>query len=228
MSRWIQDAGHGGKDTGAVKYGQNEKEWTLEAAIYVNERLNELGVSSTLTRTEDVTLSRDNRTEKVREYDKAISHHFNAGGGTGAEFIHSIYASGSFEEILKEEFQQAGYPVRRTFTRKYPNNDELDYYYMHRETGSTRVTIVEYGFLDGPNRDQLQEKNYRIGMYESVIRAICREEGIAYKEKNNDITSPEVLYRVISGSFSKKENAEQRVEDLKNAGFDAFIDRFEP
>lgn len=66
MSRWIQDAGHGGSDPGAVCYGQAEKDWALEAALYVNKRLKELRISSSITRNTDVSLSRQERTSKVK------------------------------------------------------------------------------------------------------------------------------------------------------------------
>ncbi|GEL77116.1 N-acetylmuramoyl-L-alanine amidase [Tenuibacillus multivorans] len=225
LSRWIQDAGHGGTDPGAIRYGQNEKLWALEAALFVHNRLQELGIETAMTRTEDVTLPNSERTHNVRNFDKAISHHFNAGGGNGAEFIHSIHASGEFEQLLKEEFKQSGYPFRRIFTRRYPDRNHLDYYYMHRETGGCRVTIVEYDFLDGPNRHELQKEEYRVGMYESVVKAICREEGVSYQKKSG-ITAPNLLYRVIAGSFRKRQNAETRAEKLRDAGFEAYIERY--
>lgn len=239
MIRWIHDAGHGGIDTGAVKYGLVEKDLTLEAALYVQKRLKQLGVGSEITRKNDVSLNNLERTNKVKKYDKCISHHYNAGGGSGAEFIHSIYSDGSFEKILKDEFIKAGYPYRRIFTRTYPGNKKLDYYFMHRETGKCRTTIVEYDFLDGPNRERLKDKNYRIGMYECVVKAICRDEGVRYvpvNEKEN-VSSQEMktnfesrttsttntLYRVVAGSFRNRTNAEIRVKELKNHSIDTFI-----
>lgn len=227
MSRWIQDAGHGGSDPGAVCYGQAEKDWALEAALYVNKRLKELRISSSITRNTDVSLSRQERTSKVKKYDKCISHHFNAGGGAGTEFIHSIYANGRFEKLLSNEFDKAGYRVRRTYTRRYPNQKDRDYYYMHRETGSCRTTIVEYDFLDGANRQKLKNKDYRVGMYECVVKAICREEGVTYNLRKNGISHSESLYCVIAGSFKNMDNAKKRVKELKGAGFTAFIERNE-
>jgi len=177
---WIQDAGHGGSDPGAVADGNTEKVYTLEAALYVNKRLAELGIASDLTRSSDVTINPEPRTSKVKKYKKCISHHFNAGGGSGVETIHSIYASGKFEQMLIEEFRKAGYPVRPrpVYTRK--NSSGGDYYYMHRLTGNCRTTILEYEFVDGPQSDKIKDKAYREGMYECVVRAICLDEGVKY------------------------------------------------
>ncbi|THE13919.1 N-acetylmuramoyl-L-alanine amidase [Bacillus timonensis] len=178
---WIQDAGHGGSDPGAAKDSNIEKVFTLEAALYVNRRLSELGIASSLTRTGDVTLNPAPKTSKVKPYKKCISHHFNAGGGSGAETIHSIYSDGKFEKLLIEELKKAGYPVRPrpVYTRK--NSSGGDYYYMHRLTGSCRTTILEYEFVDGPQSEKIKDKTYREGMYECVVRAICQEEGVHYE-----------------------------------------------
>ncbi|MFS0821529.1 N-acetylmuramoyl-L-alanine amidase [Bacillus sp. 1P02SD] len=178
---WIQDAGHGGNDPGAVANGNTEKVYTLEAALYVDKRLERLGIASDSTRTSDVTLNPEARTAKVKTYKKCISHHFNAGGGSGAETIHSIYSDSKFEQLLMEELRKAGYPVRSrpVYTRK--NASGGDYYYMHRLTGFCRTTILEYEFVDGPQSEKIKDKTYREGMYECVVRAICREEGVSYK-----------------------------------------------
>lgn len=65
---------------------------------------------------------------------------------------------------------------------------------MNRETGSTRTTIVEYGFLDGPNLHRLKDKNYREGLYECVIQAICAEEGVPYRQASGtDRRGPNIL-----------------------------------
>lgn len=176
----IQDPGHGGTDPGAVAKGNIEKVYTLEAALYVNKRLLEHAIESECTRYKDETLEESPRVAKVKKFSHGISHHFNAGGGSGAEFIHSIYGDGKFEHTLAEEFKAAGYPLRPkpVFCKKGTNGD---YYYMHRRTGSCKVSIVEYDFVDGPQSEKIKDKTYREGMYECVIKAVCRREGVTYK-----------------------------------------------
>lgn len=83
----VIDAGHGGGDPGAVANNLKEKDLNLEAAKYMYERLNELGIPATIVRDTDETLD---RTERVRRIMNAygndpnvilISNHINAGGG---------------------------------------------------------------------------------------------------------------------------------------------------
>jgi N-acetylmuramoyl-L-alanine amidase len=223
-TNWIQDAGHGGADPGAAAKGNIEKNYTLEATLYVDKRLGELGIGSHCSRTSDVTLEEDDRVAKVSKYKYCISHHFNAGDGDGVETIHSIYADGKFEHNIIDEFKEAGYPIRNrsVYFRKGLNGD---YYYMHRRTGKCRTTIVEYDFVDGPNADKIKDRAYREGMYECVIKAICRQEGVAYKSpKQPKKEASGVFYRVVTGSFKDRKNADERIAALKKAGFDSFID----
>lgn len=222
-NQWINDGGHGGKDPGACANGHIEKVYTLEAATYVNKRLAEHGISSGLTRTGDETLEQSQRTAKVKASlsPYGLSHHYNAGGGEGAEFIHSIHSSGQFEHTLAEEFKNAGYPVRRVFCKKGKNNK--DYYYMHRETGYCRMTIIEYDFLDGDNAPKLKDKSYREGMYECVVKAVCRQEEVAYKPIKEKLPEKSSLYRVQVGAFSQRDNAERLAEELKKKGYAAIV-----
>ncbi|MFD2046002.1 N-acetylmuramoyl-L-alanine amidase [Ornithinibacillus salinisoli] len=224
MTKRIDDPGHGGADPGAQANGIKEKEYTLEAAKYVNSRLKELGIDSDMTRTADVTLDQKDRTAKTSRYAKGISHHYNAGGGAGAEFIHSIYADGKFEKLLAKEFKKAGYPLRPNtiYTRKWGSQD---YYFMHRETGNCRVTIVEYDFVDGPNAAKLKNKSYREGMYECVVKAVCIEEGVKYKAVK-ELTPPKSKgrpeptdndrWRIQSGLFDDAESYAKAIDKLED------------
>ena len=83
----VVDAGHGGADPGAVSGGLQEKDFTLDASLYMYERLQQLGIPAVLTRNSDENLS---RTERLRRANEAfggsrnailISNHINAGGG---------------------------------------------------------------------------------------------------------------------------------------------------
>lgn len=85
----VVDAGHGGPDSGAI-YGNNyEKNFSLQAATYIYNRLRELGIPTVMTRTGDTYLPKDDRIERVNEISSKnpnvilISNHINAGGGDG-------------------------------------------------------------------------------------------------------------------------------------------------
>lgn len=84
----VVDAGHGGSDPGAVSNGLQEKDFTLEASLYMYDRLKQLGIPVVLTRDYDENLSRADRLKRANEAFSGssdailISNHINAGGHT--------------------------------------------------------------------------------------------------------------------------------------------------
>lgn len=230
--KYIQDAGHGGNDPGAGANGHVEKVYTLEAATYVNKRLNALGIKSSMTRTKDVTLDSTPRTNKVKNSgaDVCLSHHFNAGGGDGVETIHSIFSNNKLATTIAKTIAAAGVSFRRVFSRQGANGK--DYYFMHRQTGRVDTIIIEYEFVDGKNNGRIKSKSFREKLYEATVKAVCQHEGVAYKAPGSTSkpkpTAPAsgTMHRVVTGSFSEKVNASSRASALKKKGFDSFLDAF--
>ncbi|MBR6164114.1 N-acetylmuramoyl-L-alanine amidase [bacterium] len=77
----ILDAGHGGKDTGAIKSGINEKDITLEMILRLKDELEDRGFSRVyLTRDDDTYLTLAERVEFASEHgaDAFVSIHLNS------------------------------------------------------------------------------------------------------------------------------------------------------
>ena len=146
----IIDAGHGGEDTGAFSGGIREKDLTLPVARRVRDLLK--NYNPAITRTEDTLLIWDKRAALVKDqYDYCISIHFNAGGGSGVEAIHSAFSERGkkLATFLVDEINtQVGIPKRPTPVFSKKNSAGQDYYYMHRLTGRTTTVILEIFFLD--------------------------------------------------------------------------------
>ena len=76
---------HGGEDPGAVCGNSYEKDFTLKAAQYIYDRLNQLGIPAELTRNDDSSLPKKERIQKIKNIGVdpntiLISNHINAGG----------------------------------------------------------------------------------------------------------------------------------------------------
>jgi N-acetylmuramoyl-L-alanine amidase len=179
----IIDPGHGGIDPGG---GSNhlftEKEMVLRISLYQLQRFQELSIPVTITRSDDTTLSSDERTALVRNSGAryCISNHINSGGGRGSEVIYSIYASAALPREIADELAAEGMPNRRIFTRTLPNDPTKDYYFMHRETGSVETVIVEYGFADNPIDAEKINRDWR-DLAEAVVRAFCQHAKLSYR-----------------------------------------------
>ncbi|WP_019123841.1 N-acetylmuramoyl-L-alanine amidase [Brevibacillus massiliensis] len=179
----IIDPGHGGLDPGGGSNAKfKEKDMTLQISLYQSRRFQELNIPTVMTRTTDTTLSSEQRTAIVRSSGAryCISNHINSGGGHGAEAIYSIYSQATLAKHLIEELEIAGMPARRVYTRTYPGNPKLDYYFMHRETGSVETVILEYGFADNPVDAGMLETDWE-KLAEAVVRGFTEFVGKEYK-----------------------------------------------
>lgn len=91
----IVDAGHGGSDPGAINGNIYEKDFNLQSAQYIYNRLRELGIPAELTRTGDTSLPKDERIAKIKNLGVdpnviLVSNHINSGGGD-TYFVIKIY-----------------------------------------------------------------------------------------------------------------------------------------
>lgn len=176
----IEDAGHGGEDPGAVGPLFPEKDLTLQMALYRHERFKELGLPTALVRETDETVDPATRARLVRESGEkhCISDHINAGGGTGAEIWVSIYSNRIWANLVAEELRAIGVYVRGIKTRTLPGRPDLDYLFMHRETGDVEVLLIEYGFIDSADATALvRDWRQRV---EAVVKGTCRYLGVEY------------------------------------------------
>lgn len=95
MTIIMLDPGHGGFDPGAVRYGLQEKDLTLDIAGKTRAALRPYPVDVFLTRDADIDLELAQRADLANKLgaDYFLSLHINAGGGTGFESYVHINAS---------------------------------------------------------------------------------------------------------------------------------------
>lgn len=233
MAEFIQviDPGHGGHDPGAVANGLREKDLTLKIALYMRDYINELydGVKVCLTRDKDVFVSLSDRAAFANRLkaDHFCSIHINAGGGDGFEtFIYNgSYASKSKTNAIRNAVHDAvvaetGFKDRG---KKEANLAVL------RETTMPAV-LTENGFIDNKNNANFLKSDANLRKIALAhVRGLAKAHGWKPKAKPapTPASKPAVLYRVVAGSFGDRDNAEQRVKELKAKGFDAFIDIYE-
>lgn len=186
----VIDAGHGGIDSGAVGNNLEEKNLNLEVSKYIYKRLQELGIPVVITRTGDEYLPKEDRINRIREITNnnpntlLISNHMNAGGGEGAEVVFSLKNSPELASMILERIGEKGQIKRKIYQRRLPENPNLDYYYILRESNSNEPVLIEYGFIDNKNDSEKLKKNlYEYG--EGVVEAIATYLGVPYKQELN-------------------------------------------
>lgn len=219
----IVDAGHGGTDPGAIYGNYKEKDFNLEAANYIYNRLNELGIPTYITRDTDETFSRQERINRMlgpfgnNEDVIILSNHINAGGGEGAEVVYALRNDDTLASMILDEIGNKGQITRKIYQRRLPENPSKDYYYIMRETGVTEPVLIEYGFIDNPN--DLNKLNNNILDYaEGVVKAVAEYSGVPYVAPGGEISN-ENVYTVKRGdslySIAMANNI--TVDELKKA-----------
>nr|ADF97553.1 PlyM28 [uncultured phage] len=100
-----------------------------------------------------------------------------------------------------------------------------------RETHMTAI-LVEHGFMDSKtDLPYLKSDAYRKLCAVTNVKSIAQMYGlkpkkVAPKPAVKPAVSSDVFYRVVTGSFGDRENAEKRMAQLKKAGFESFIDAY--
>ena len=186
----VIDAGHGGIDSGAVGNNLEEKNLNLEVSKYIYKRLQELGIPVVITRTGDEYLPKEDRINRIREITNnnpntlLISNHMNAGGGEGAEVVFSLKNNPEFSSLILENIGNKGQVKRKIYQRRLPENPNLDYYYILRESNSNEPVLIEYGFID--NKKDSEKLKSNIKEYgEGVVEAITTYLGVPYNQVQN-------------------------------------------
>ena len=210
----IVDAGHGGIDSGAVGNGLKEKDLTLQAAIYMYNRLEELGIRAVMTRTDDEYLPKADRVKRIISlYNEdpntlIVSNHINAGGAEGVEIVYSINSDSTLANMLLDNIGEAGQIKRKAYQRRLPENPNKDYYYIIREIGNAESVLVEYGFIDN-TKDAYKLQNNLDNLVEGAVKAIAEYLGVPYTKPGITVNDQDT-YTVKKGdtlySISKNQN----------------------
>ena len=231
MARICTDYGHGGNDSGAVYKGRKESDDNLALGKAVAAELRRHGVVADETRTADVAVSLNERSnfENRQSYDYFISFHRNAFKPEQAKGVetYTYLNPGAKAKGLADKIQNA--LVNIGFTNR---GVKAANFHVLRETKAPAV-LVEVGFIDNTGDNQLFDSK-RDEIVAAIAGAILEQLGIKYlpplapaPPAPNQQTG-QVLYRVMAGSYAVRQNANKQVQKLKAAGFDATIMIFKP
>ncbi len=228
--RLALDAGHGmytpGKRVPKELDPKETREWVLNDRVvkhlirYLeNFNVDILRVDDPIG-THDVPL-RD-RVRKANDFkaDLYLSIHHNAfegvwsGGGT------SVYRYPSSTktpiDLLQSFYNEVVNQTKLYGNRISPINEAN--FHVLRETKMTAI-LLENGFMDSKvDWPIIKTDEHAKKTATGIVNFLILNYGIRHIAFESS-----TYYRVITGSFKYRENAEARVEELKKAGFDSFI-----
>lgn len=216
--------GHGGSDSGAVKY-LVEKDVNLKMALACCDYLKEAGVDVKISRTTDKDSSVAEKVTEANSWgaDLAIDIHNNAGGGDGAEVYHSI-VGGTGKRLannILNEFEKIGQNVRGAKTK--PENG-TDYFGFIRLTDMPAV-ITEAVFVDNAADSAQADTDAECKAFGiAIAKGVLRTLGIAYNVwPSTPSKSAQTIYRVQVGAYTNRSNAVKLAKKLNSIGYKTLI-----
>lgn len=209
------DAGHGGRDPGAVYNGRQEKDDVLELALAVGQILEDAGLDVEYTRTTDVY---ESPSEKAREANNAgadffVSIHRNSfprpNEVSGVETL--VYDAGGIKNQMAENVnrQLENIGFRNLGVKERPNLTVL------RRTQMPAI-LVEAGFINSDIDNRLFDENFQ-AIAHGIADGILETIGIGPSG------TMEPVYTVQTGAFRNEEYAGQMLDSLLSRNYPAFI-----
>lgn len=208
------DAGHGGTDPGAVYEGRQEKDDTLRLALAVGKILANNGIDVVYTRTTDIYQTPFEKATLANESgaDFFISFHRNssprANQYNGVEVL--LYDKSGIKYEMAENILGAMGELgfREIGVKERPGLVVL------RRTKMPAL-LLEIGFINSDIDNQLHDEKF-----EEIAEGIAG--AILGTLNENEIEGP-VYYRVQTGLFRNRENADRMLYQLTDRGYPAFL-----
>ena len=180
----VIDAGHGGRDGGAIgkETGITESQLNLDYALTLKDMCEEFGFDVVLTRStmdglydENASNKKKSEMEKRKDIinnsnaDIMISLHMNSFPLTSAEGAQVFYANGSGQGMTLAKDVKT--PICKSFENARSYVTVGDYFVLNYS--NIPSVLVECGFLSNPNEERLlQQKDYRENFCYSILAGI--------------------------------------------------------
>ena len=241
----ILDSGHSHDTKGKKAFDNSLYEWDFNNNMQhlIKKRAEAHGITVKLTNpnpgtVSDISLSvRSAYANKLYSDLKKpntlfISLHANAYGSTwntarGVEVYHASNASQNSKNVAKYLCDSI-YNDIKVIDKNFKNRGVKCQDFTVIYKANMPSILVEYAFYS--NKDDLKIlKNNQNELVEATLKGICKYFNIKYQEPKKetiktDSTASNTYYRVVAGSYTNRTNADKLVSDLKNKGYNAFID----
>ncbi|MGC4379287.1 N-acetylmuramoyl-L-alanine amidase [Fictibacillus sp. Mic-4] len=222
MPKIFIDPGHGGKDSGAIGNGLQEKDLTLDIALRMRRILLDEyeGVVVKLSRATDIYVSLDQRTNMANAWgaDFFVAVHINYGGGTGYEdYIHNSLPDSSKTAVYRSQMHAEIIKATDWFDRGMKKAD----FHVLRES-QMPAFLSENGFIDNAE----DAAKLKTGAFREKI-ARGHVNGLAAAL---DLKKKVTLYRVVVdgvqvGAYSEKRSILNAIDEHLNQADHIIIEK---
>ena len=227
MPRIFIDAGHGGKDFGAMGNDLHEKDVVLDIAMRIKNGLSVYKDAQVLlSREKDKYLSLDERTDEANAWraDVLISIHDNSAKEKSPKGFESFIYSGNvssgtiaFQNVLHAEILQAIGAEVEDRGKKRAN------FHMLRESNMKAVLTENLFLSNASDANLLKSSSFRQKIANGHIMGIVKFLGLQQLEQPTKKPTREKLYKVQVGAFKNEINANVLSKELRFKGYRSFV-----
>lgn len=220
--------GHGGKDTGAVyePAGLYEDEVNLAVALAMKDELEKYQLTVKMSRETDENDPLEEEIQEANSFkpDVAVEVHTNAGGGLGFEVYRQTSTSFGEQSLrlareISDCVRLTYAPMRNPSIRTKLMGNGQDWFGWLRRVNCPAV-LCEGFFIDNEiDRLFYKDRAALLNLGKAYAHGVLKYFGI----KLNPNTGTDVIYRVQTGAFANRDNAEAYAEMLTNAGYPTII-----
>ena len=230
MVKIFLDAGHGGKDLGAIGNGLHEKDVALDITLRIEQKLQAYqNVDIKLSRNKDKFLTLSERTDMANVWgaDCFLSLHLNAVDDKNARGFESFIYNGpvsqatqALQNVLHEEIiKKIGAIISRDRGKKRAN------FHVLRESNMPAV-LGENLFVSNANDANLLKSHLFLDtLAQGYVTGLEKFFGLELKSSPNNKTpvTEEELWQVIAGTYANRDNADEQVKRLLKDGYKAYV-----
>lgn len=208
------DAGHGGQDPGAVYKGRQEKDDNLKLALAVGEILEKNGIDVSYTRTNDIYQTPFEKAQLANQagVDYFISFHRNSSPKdnqyNGVEVL--VYDKSGIKYQMAQNIVGAlgELGFREIGVKERPGLVVL------RRTKMPAL-LIETGFINSEEDNRLFDEKFQ-EIAQSIADAILGS-------LDEETVKEPLYYRVQTGVFRERENADRMLYQLLEKGYPSFL-----
>ena len=224
------DPGHGGQDPGAQGHGLDEKDVTLAIALKIRSILQNdyENINVKMSRSSDTTKSLSQRSSEANAWgaDFFLAIHINSGPSSALGYEDYIY-NGLSNSSKTAQYQDIIHAEVMKVNQLQDRGQKKANFHVLRETDMPAL-LSENGFISNDHDAALMKQSSWIQkVAQGHVNGIAKAFGL--KRKPTEPPKPDkpdsgTLFKVIAGSFKSKENADERVDQLKSKGIESFVD----
>jgi N-acetylmuramoyl-L-alanine amidase len=230
------DPGHGGEDPGAQGNGLDEKDLTLAIALKIgNIILNDYeNVQVKMSRTSDTTKSLAQRSKAANAWnaDFFLAIHINSADSSAQGYEDFIY-NGLSDSSKAAKYQKIIHAEVIKVSQLKDRGQKKANFHVLRETNMPSL-LTENGFISNKHDAALiKDVSWQQKVAQGHVNGIAKAFGLkrkATKETPKTSTTPKTttsgtktVYTVYVGSYKSKENAQDRVAELKKKSIKSSI-----